>query len=89
MTKLRLLNRMLACIFLLILFQMARAQNKTITGVVTDDKGAPLAGATVTVKGTVDAVNTDAAGKFTLSLRRLQRPNWSFPLWDMNRRRWR
>ena len=59
--------RMLAGIFLLLLFQMARAQNKTITGEVTDDKGAPLAGATVTVKGTVGAVTTDAAGKFTIS----------------------
>ena len=68
MTKKRLLNKMLACICLLLLFQMARAQNKTITGVVTDDKGVPLAGATVTVKGTVDAATTDAAGKFSLSV---------------------
>jgi TonB-linked SusC/RagA family outer membrane protein len=68
MTKLRLLNRMLAGILFLFLFQTARAQNKIITGTVTDDKGAPLAGATIAVRGSAKGVNTDAAGKFTLSV---------------------
>jgi TonB-linked SusC/RagA family outer membrane protein len=68
MTKQRLLNRMLAGICFLLLFQLARAQNKVITGMVTDDKGGPLSGATVRVKGTVKGVNTDADGKFSLSV---------------------
>jgi TonB-linked SusC/RagA family outer membrane protein len=68
MTKLRLLNRVLAGIFFLLIFQLARAQNRVITGTVTDDKGGPLAGATITVKGSVKGVNSDAAGKFTLSV---------------------
>lgn len=67
MTKLRLLNRMLAGIFFLVLFQFARAQNKVITGTVVDDKGAVLAGATVRVKGSEKGVNTDAAGRFSIS----------------------
>ncbi|MGZ8538268.1 MAG: SusC/RagA family TonB-linked outer membrane protein, partial [Flavisolibacter sp.] len=44
------------------------AQERTITGTVLDDKQAPLAGATVTVKGTKQATTTDADGKFTINL---------------------
>ena len=42
------------------------AQTKTITGSVSDDRGQPLTGATVTVKDTKIAVTTDASGKFTI-----------------------
>ncbi len=42
------------------------AQVRPITGTVSDDKGQPLTGATVTVKGTKAATTTDASGKFTL-----------------------
>ena len=59
---------MLAGICLLLLFELAGAQNKVITGVVTDDKGAPLSGATVRVLSSVKGVNTDADGRFTLSV---------------------
>ncbi|PAW92730.1 hypothetical protein CKK33_04150 [Mucilaginibacter sp. MD40] len=41
-------------------------QDKKISGTVKDDKGAPLPGATVKVKGTQKAVTTDVSGKFTL-----------------------
>src|ERR1700748_1539519 len=68
MTKLRLLNRMLAGIFFLILFQFARAQSRVVTGTVLDDKGGVLAGATVRVKGSEKGVNTDAAGRFSISV---------------------
>src|SRR5258708_31198932 len=44
----------------------SHAQTKTITGSVSDDKGQPLVGATVTVKDTKIAVTTDAGGKFTI-----------------------
>lgn len=60
---------MLTGICLLLLFQLARAQNKVITGVVMDDKGGPLSGASVRVRGSVKGVNTDADGHFTLSIR--------------------
>lgn len=42
------------------------APPKDVTGHVTDAKGDPLAGATVTVKGTKRVVLTDANGDFTL-----------------------
>ncbi|MFT3679254.1 MAG: TonB-dependent receptor [Ferruginibacter sp.] len=44
-----------------------RAQTNKITGVVSDTKtSTPLAGATVTVKGTSKSVVTDEAGRFTI-----------------------
>ncbi len=42
------------------------AQVRTITGTVSDEKGQPLVGATITVKDTKAAATTDAGGKFTL-----------------------
>jgi len=73
MTKQRLpgaiLRGMLLCICLLFLYPFARAQNKTVTGTVLDDKGAPLVGATIRVKGSSAAgVSSDAAGRFSLSV---------------------
>ena len=59
---------MLAGICFLLIFQFARAQNKTISGAVYDEKGGPLSGATVQVRGSVRGVNTDAAGRFTLTV---------------------
>jgi TonB-linked SusC/RagA family outer membrane protein len=68
MTKQRLLSRMLAGICFLLLFQLARAQNKVITGMVLDDKGGPLSGATVRIPGSAKGVTTDADGRFTISV---------------------
>jgi TonB-linked SusC/RagA family outer membrane protein len=44
------------------------AQTKTITGSVSDDKGQPLIGATVTIKNTKIAATTDASGKFSIQV---------------------
>lgn len=43
-------------------------QRKTITGVVTDEKGEPIIGANVVEKGTTNGVITDIDGKFSLSV---------------------
>ena len=43
------------------------AQDKKITGVVADEKGTTLPGATVSVKGSIDAVTTDVNGKFSIT----------------------
>jgi iron complex outermembrane recepter protein len=42
--------------------------NKTVTGKVTDEKGTPLAGITVTVKGTTTGTTTIDNGTFSLSV---------------------
>lgn len=44
------------------------AQNRTVTGTVTDDKGQPLANVSVTVKGANLGTITDEHGKFTLNV---------------------
>ena len=55
------------CLFITCIHQ-AFAQTKTLTGTVTDEKNAPVQGATVAVKGTSSGTSTDASGKFTLTI---------------------
>lgn len=44
------------------------AQNRQISGTVTDERGAPLAGVSVLVKATQIGTQTDVSGKFTLTV---------------------
>jgi len=46
----------------------AFAQNRTVTGKVTDEKGTPVANASVVVKGTTTGTNTDNDGNFSISV---------------------
>ena len=69
MTIQRFLARLASLALLCVLFtQTAFSQNKTITGKVSDDKGAPIQGATVTVKGSKGGVTTAADGSYHLSV---------------------
>ncbi len=68
MTKTRLLRVLLFCPLFVLLLQQARAQSKTVTGTVTDDKGAAVAGASVLAKGTKTGTSTDAAGAFKITV---------------------
>ncbi|MEP7319709.1 MAG: SusC/RagA family TonB-linked outer membrane protein, partial [Panacibacter sp.] len=47
--------------------QQSWAQTKSISGKVTDEKGAAIAGASVLVKGSKTGTSTDATGSFKLS----------------------
>lgn len=47
---------------------VALAQNKTVTGKVTDSKGDPVPSATVTAKGTKNSTTTAADGSFRISV---------------------
>ncbi len=61
--------RSLITIFLLIFFVgVANAQQKTISGTVTDSQGEPVIGASVVAKGTNQGTITDLNGKFTLNI---------------------
>ncbi len=51
----------------LLILNVASAQNVTITGTVKDDSG-PITFATVLIKGTNRAVQTDANGNYTISV---------------------
>ena len=48
-------------------FGNAFAQNQTVRGIVLDDTGQPLLGATVLVKGTTVGTATGVSGRFTIS----------------------
>lgn len=50
------------------LTSLAFGQTKTVSGTVTDDKGAPIPGATVSVSQTNIGAATDANGHFTINL---------------------
>src|SRR5690606_16394147 len=43
-------------------------QSRSVTGVVTDEKGNPVIGATVSVKNGTEAVFTDDSGAFSISV---------------------
>lgn len=69
------MKNLLGC-FLILSMLLVNAANarwgsppKTVTGVVTDaSSGAPLQGATVTVKNTTTATSSDADGKFSITV---------------------
>ncbi|MDB5011237.1 MAG: SusC/RagA family TonB-linked outer membrane protein [Mucilaginibacter sp.] len=44
------------------------AQNRTVKGKVTDDRGAPIPGVTVTVKSTTQRTSTDVDGNYNLKV---------------------
>ncbi|TGV04210.1 SusC/RagA family TonB-linked outer membrane protein [Flavivirga rizhaonensis] len=50
------------------LINVKTTQNNTITGVVTDASGVPLAGANILEKGTTNGVVSDFDGKFSLNV---------------------
>jgi TonB-linked SusC/RagA family outer membrane protein len=53
----------------LLLVSVAFAQQRTVTGKVTDDKGAAIAGASVIEKGTKNGASTNDDGTFSLRVR--------------------
>jgi len=58
------------CLLLFLLAQQVAAQNRTITGKITNsNNGEPLAGATISEKGTSNNTNTKEDGSFSLTLR--------------------
>jgi len=59
--------RKAAMLLLAVIGFTAFAKAQTVTGTVTDSKGDPLSGISVTVKGTTKGTSTNAQGVFTLS----------------------
>lgn len=54
-------------IALLCFFSITFAQTTTVTGTITDQNGAGIAGVTVTVRGTNTATQTDAQGRYSIN----------------------
>jgi len=57
---------------LLLLSNVLKAQNRTVTGTVTDEKNAPLPGVTVQVKGGLASTATDVNGTYSIKVTNLQ-----------------
>lgn len=61
------LLKLLLCPMFLLISAWAMAQGVSVSGKVTDDKGQPLPGATVSLKGTTKGTNADVNGKYTIT----------------------
>src|SRR5690625_2842644 len=57
----------LSALIFVLFAQIGFAQQKTITGTVTDSDGVPLLGATVLISGTTTGTSTDFDGNYTIS----------------------
>ncbi|MEP6844945.1 MAG: SusC/RagA family TonB-linked outer membrane protein [Panacibacter sp.] len=68
MTTTRLLRVFLLCPLFMLIMQQSWAQNKTVSGKVSDEKGNPVAGASVLAKGTSTGTSTNVTGDFSLSV---------------------
>lgn len=58
----------LALLLLIVLSGVVLAQERSITGIVTDNGGSPLPGVNVVVKGTTTGTVTDLNGKFSVKV---------------------
>ncbi|MBT0606602.1 SusC/RagA family TonB-linked outer membrane protein [Aequorivita echinoideorum] len=65
-------------LLLALVVQLTFAQQKTITGTVTDDTGLPLPGANVIIKGTSTGTQTDFDGNYTISASATQTLTFSY-----------
>ena len=54
-------------LLLALVVQISFAQNKKVSGTVSDDNGLPLPGATVVIEGTSTGVSTDFDGNYSIS----------------------
>lgn len=61
-------SRFLTLLALVFVFQISFGQEKTISGVVSDDSGIPLPGVNVTVEGSTVGTQTDFDGNYSISV---------------------
>lgn len=54
-------------LFLVLVGQLLFAQQKTITGTITDESGVPVAGVNILIKGTTSGTQSDFDGNYSLS----------------------
>lgn len=65
----KLLHEVLLVFLMVLCFQGVNAQNKTISGIITDNTNVPVPGVTVKEKGTKEGTITDGNGQFKLSVK--------------------
>lgn len=59
--------KMILTLFMALSVQLTFAQQKTISGTVSDENGLPLIGATIIISGTSTGTTTDFDGKYMLN----------------------
>jgi TonB-linked SusC/RagA family outer membrane protein len=64
----KILQRVCLPLIIFLISTVSWAQNKSVTGVVTDENGNSVAGASITAKGTTIGTSTNESGGFTLSI---------------------
>src|SRR6202000_769664 len=63
------LLKLLFCPLLLLMSFSAFAQRTSVSGKVTDEKGDPFPGVTITIKGSSNGTNSDVNGKYVISVK--------------------
>jgi len=58
--------KMILTLFTALIVQLTFAQQKTVSGSVSDENGLPLIGATVVISGTSSGTTTDFDGKYQI-----------------------
>ena len=58
--------KMILTLFMALIVQLTFAQEKTVSGTVSDENGLPLIGATVVISGTSSGTTTDFDGKYQI-----------------------
>jgi len=69
---------LILALFMMLISQISFAQVQTVSGVVTDQGGAPIPGVNVSVKGTANNSQTDLDGKYKITANQNQTLIFSF-----------
>ena len=75
------LNRILT-LFLVMVASLSYAQERTISGTITDENGLPLPSATIVVKGTSNGSTSDFDGNYSIQASNGQVLNFSYVGYD-------
>lgn len=59
-------HRVLLTLFMALMMQISFAQQRTVSGTVTDESGLPIPGVNIFIKGTTTGTQTDFDGKFQI-----------------------
>ena len=68
----------LILVFTLLSFSISAAAQQNVTGVVTDDLGEPIVGATIMIVGTTTGTITDYNGTYNIMVEKGQTLSFSF-----------
>lgn len=62
------MNKNFSLFFALLSFGLVFAQQKTVSGVITDDQGVPLPGATIVILETAAGASSDFDGNYSIQV---------------------